>query len=80
MNHFCKHASRLTSDSMERDLTVVESMKLRLHLWMCAGCANYSQSVKLLHQAMAAMRSDNETAQLSEVARQRIKEVISNTP
>ncbi|OIO68300.1 MAG: hypothetical protein CO186_09760 [Zetaproteobacteria bacterium CG_4_9_14_3_um_filter_49_83] len=79
MNHFCKHASHLTSESMERDLTMVESINLRLHLWICSSCANYSQSIKLLHQALAAMRSDNENIKLSENARQRIKDAISNT-
>lgn len=80
MNHFCRHASRLSSESMERPLTMSESIRLRLHLMICTGCTNYDHSIKLLHQTLENMRKANEQASLSTDARERIKlAVLENT-
>ncbi|MDQ6975720.1 MAG: hypothetical protein Q9M22_04045 [Mariprofundaceae bacterium] len=60
MNHFCRQASRLTSDRFERNLHVGERIKLAIHLWMCASCRNYASTLQVLHATLKYMRSDEE--------------------
>lgn len=44
----CHDATFLMSQSRERKLTFSERMKLRLHVGMCSGCANFERQVPRL--------------------------------
>jgi hypothetical protein len=48
----CKEVTRLCSEEFERPLKLGEQASLRLHLVMCAGCANFRKQVQALHEAM----------------------------
>jgi predicted anti-sigma-YlaC factor YlaD len=48
----CKEVHRLTSEGLDRDLTVVEQARIRMHLPICAGCRNFGNQMQLLRQAM----------------------------
>jgi hypothetical protein len=37
---------------MDRELSLVERARLRLHLHSCAACVNFAQQMDLLRQAM----------------------------
>jgi hypothetical protein len=50
MNHFCREASRLESDALERRLTLAERLRLRLHLLVCDACRNYRAELRLMRQ------------------------------
>jgi len=56
MKHFCREASKLASDAHERQLGLIERLRLRLHLWMCAPCNNYVANLKILNGVIASMR------------------------
>lgn len=56
MNHFCREASKLASDAHERQLGLIERLRLRLHLWMCAPCNHYSANLRILNGVIASMR------------------------
>ncbi|RMH62910.1 MAG: zf-HC2 domain-containing protein [Zetaproteobacteria bacterium] len=74
MKHFsCLEATRLASDALERRLTPMERLRLRLHLMMCAMCRRCVEQFKLIH-ALAAQNTDTPT--LPENARQRIAEAL----
>ena len=51
----CKEASRLLSQSMDRELGVGDAARLRLHLMLCDACRNFSRQLKQLRQAVARL-------------------------
>ena len=48
----CKEASRLLSQSMDREMSVGELARLRLHLMLCDACRNFERQLKQLRQAV----------------------------
>ncbi len=48
----CKQATRLISDSQERELGIGERIVLKVHTSMCSGCHNFGQHMHTLRQAM----------------------------
>ncbi len=55
----CKEATRLISESQERELSLLEKMPLKFHVMMCSGCKNFSLEVPFLSQAMRAFAKWN---------------------
>lgn len=57
----CHDATLLLSQSRERELTFSERMKLRLHVGMCRGCANFERQLPVLSDAADAFarKADN---------------------
>lgn len=47
----CKEAAKLMSQAQERQLGLFEGLALRMHLWVCIGCANYRRQLDMLRQA-----------------------------
>jgi len=52
----CKQATELMSQSLDRDLTLNERVRLKLHLLICTGCVNCNKQMNLLHNAMGQFR------------------------
>jgi len=52
----CKDASRLLSQAQDRPLGFGEQLRLRLHVLICDGCANFSRQVATLRRAVQALR------------------------
>ena len=71
------------SESLERQLSLVERTKLRLHLLVCAWCARYLKQIKLLRQAVRQREfsADDHASplKLTDEARQRISESLRNS-
>ena len=81
MNHFCREASQLQSDGFERELTIGERIRLRMHLLICGACRNYATNIAFLHNIFHSIqnRKENDASiVLSESARTRIKEALKN--
>lgn len=53
----CHDATFLMSQGRERALTFSERMKLRLHVGMCRGCANFERQLPRLGDAARAYAS-----------------------
>jgi len=82
MNHFCKEASQLQSDGFERDLTIGERIRLRIHLLICVACRNYSENIKLLNTIFRDLRKQkkiDEDISLPDSDRERIREALKET-
>lgn len=77
----CREAARLISESCERPLSLKERAKLRLLTFMCPYTARYKEQIGLLHERVGECCGDIsekvETAQMSEVCKQRMKEKLS---
>ena len=76
MKHYCKEASQLMSDRFDRELSLTERLRLRLHLLICGMCRNYASNLSLLNRMFATIRkrADEQGTCLPEKARQRIEE------
>ena len=73
----------LMSESLERRLGVLEHLKLRLHLLVCAWCARYLKQIRLLRRLVSQREftaaDDNAVPlKLTDEARQRISESLRN--
>ena len=48
----CREVHRLVSERMDRELSLLERTRLRLHLMVCAACTRFHGQMDLLRQAM----------------------------
>ncbi|HJV87201.1 MAG TPA: zf-HC2 domain-containing protein [Noviherbaspirillum sp.] len=48
----CKEVHRLTSEGMDRQLSLVERMRVRMHLLVCTACQNFTAQMQLVRRAM----------------------------
>jgi hypothetical protein len=49
----CREASRLISESLDRNLTRRERWSLRIHTAICTACQRFAKQIKLLRDAIA---------------------------
>jgi len=79
MNHFCREASQLQSNEFDRELTLSERFRLRLHLLICGACRNYADNLVLLNKFFYSLRKQTEADEnitLPENKRERIQTVL----
>jgi hypothetical protein len=79
----CQQTVETISQSMERPLTLSESIKLKLHLWICVWCQWYMEHLQLIRDTSRTKGSDEApeqmaTATLSNEARERIRRRLTN--
>jgi hypothetical protein len=48
----CREVHRLVSEGMDRDLSLVERTRMRLHLLVCTACTRFNGQMDLLRRAM----------------------------
>jgi hypothetical protein len=48
----CREVHRLVSEGMDRQLSVVERIRMRLHLVVCGACTRFNGQMSLLRRAM----------------------------
>ncbi len=53
----CKEATRLTSQAMERSLTLTERLSLKMHQMICVGCRRTEKQFRFLRDAAQAWRA-----------------------
>ena len=56
----CREVHRLTSEGMDRRLSLGERAGIRLHLLQCTACRNFAGQMRLLREAMRRMAPDND--------------------
>jgi predicted anti-sigma-YlaC factor YlaD len=57
----CKEVHRLVSEGMDRDLSVVERLRMRLHLVVCDACTNFNKQMSLIRRAMQQLNIPDDT-------------------
>lgn len=60
MNISCKEASRLVSQSQDRQLSLGEQVALRLHLAICRGCRAFGTQLAFLRRAVRRLAEADE--------------------
>jgi hypothetical protein len=51
----CKEVTRMVSQGLDRRLGLFERLRLRVHLAICDGCANFTKQVAFIRKAMARL-------------------------
>ena len=77
MNHACKKASKLASDSLDRPLSLAERLRLWLHTAICGVCRHSSEEIELIH-ATAKLIHEQESGRicLSDEQRRRLQRAL----
>lgn len=78
----CQQTVEKISQSMERKLSPGESIKLKLHLWICAWCQWYLEHLHIIRDAARAKAESPDLSSvsgpvLSSEARERIKRKLT---
>jgi len=55
----CREVHRLVSEGMDRDLSLLERTRMRLHLMVCEACTRFNGQMGLLRKAMRVMPPDD---------------------
>ena len=78
----CQQMVETISQSMERKLTLRESINLKLHLWICAWCQWYMEHLHIIRETARAKADEPPDlmsgAGLSSEARERIRRRLTN--
>jgi putative zinc finger protein len=53
----CREATRLASQGLDRQMSFGERLRLRVHLAICSGCANFSRQIALVRRAVQRLAS-----------------------
>jgi hypothetical protein len=73
----CREAIRLQSDALDRPLSWLQRIGLRIHLALCVWCLRYGKQIKFLRTAAQHYEYDQEPKQALPVeARERIKRTL----
>ena len=48
----CREVHRLVSEGMDRELSLVERTRMRLHLVVCGACTRFNGQMDMLRHAM----------------------------
>jgi hypothetical protein len=54
----CREVHRLVSEGMDRDLSLVERARMRVHLVVCGACTRFNGQMDLLRRAMRSFPLD----------------------
>ena len=79
----CKEIVGTASDSLDRKLSVRESVVMRLHLWACLPCVRYLEQSKYirdaLHEYDDRRASELQSKVLSDETRERLKDLLKTS-
>ena len=78
----CKTVTPLFSYAYDRKLTLLEKLRVRLHLYTCGACLNYVSNLKFMHEVFHAQEENCESekiqAPLSPESKERIKQALKS--
>jgi len=75
----CRQASQLISQSLDRSLTLRERFALKLHLFICEFCRQFSQHMQTMRVAIKRMTNSIEndnTIEMPATAKKRITNLV----
>jgi hypothetical protein len=72
----CKEAMRMQSDAMDRPLSLVQRIGLRIHLMLCVWCIRYGRQIAFMRKVTQNLEHEHHEAQLTTDARQRMQSAI----
>ena len=79
----CREASRLLSESLDRELTRRERWSLRIHTLLCIACQRFARQTRMIREAVANVpeglreKWSEGTTRLSAERRRQIKRLLA---
>ena len=58
----CKEIHRLTSEGLDRELSLVERTRIRMHLLVCEACNKFTEQMELIRRAMRRLGDSEQDA------------------
>jgi len=78
----CKTVTPLFSYAYDRKLSLLEKLRVRLHLYTCGACLNYVSNLEFMHEVFRSQENmcENEKIQtsLSFESKERIKNALKS--
>lgn len=78
----CKTVAPLFSYAQDRKLSLLERLRVRLHLYTCGACLNYVSNLKFMHEVFRAQEANLEDEKipvaLSRESKERIKQALKS--
>jgi hypothetical protein len=73
----CKKATQLVEKQKDKKLSILEKVRLKLHLWICKACAIYAKQSQIIEKLLKK-RNETQPSEktLSEEAKIKILEKI----
>lgn len=62
----CREIHRLTSESLDRELSLVERARTHVHLLVCTACRNFDRQMQLIRRAMRRLTVPDESGRKHE--------------
>jgi predicted anti-sigma-YlaC factor YlaD len=56
----CREVHRLVSEGLDRELSLVERARMKIHLLICQACRNFEGQMEFIRQAMRRMPMSSE--------------------
>jgi hypothetical protein len=56
----CREVHRLVSEGLDRDLTLLERTRMRLHLLICGACTGFNVQMSLIRRAMRQLGKEDD--------------------
>ena len=78
----CKDVTPLFSYYYDRRLSLIERLRVRLHLFTCGACTNYVSNIKFMHKVFQVqdnvIESEKIHVSLSADAKERMKKALES--
>ncbi|RMF92176.1 MAG: zf-HC2 domain-containing protein [Nitrospinota bacterium] len=75
----CKEVTRLVSESLEHELSLMQRIVVRVHIFMCQSCTRFRKQILFLREVLHLqpdLDTTNASPGLSPEARERIKQAL----
>lgn len=59
----CREVHRLTSEGLDRELSMIERTRVHLHLLVCEACRNFTGQMELIRRAMRNLSATSDEQQ-----------------
>ena len=78
----CKNVAPLFSYNFDRKLSLIERLRVQVHLYTCGACLNYVSNLKFMHEVFHAQEENFENEKihtsLSAEAKDRLKNALKS--
>ncbi|TQV73671.1 hypothetical protein FLL45_12420 [Aliikangiella marina] len=59
----CKEVAEQLSENMDKPVTGIRGLRLKLHLWVCRNCRRYHDQMELTSKTIALMGSNKQPSE-----------------
>jgi hypothetical protein len=73
----CREVSRLVSESMDRDLGILERTGIRFHLMMCRHCARFGQQLRWIRNMIRSQGEEvAQPLKMDPISKEELKKLL----